>query len=103
MTGAQPAPAGTRLVDNAELNRFEAWQGTDVAGFASYRVSGDSMVFTHTVVEPAFEGRGVGSALARFGLDEARSRGFAVDPVCPFIRLWIERHPDYLDLVAEDS
>jgi predicted GNAT family acetyltransferase len=103
MTAAQPAPAGTRLVDNPELNRFEAWQGGDLAGFASYRVSGDSMAFTHTVVEPAFEGRGVGSGLARFGLDEARSRGFDVKPVCPFIRSWIERHPDYTDLVADDA
>ena len=68
-----------------------------LAGFADYELTDDLVVFTHTKVDPAFEGRGVGSALARFALDQVRDDGtrkaFAV---CPFIKGWIERHPAYL-------
>src|SRR5690606_17493780 len=55
---------------------------------------------THTVVETAAEGRGVGSALARTALDAARAEGLRVVPQCPFIAAYIARHPDYADLVV---
>ena len=58
------------------------------------------MIFTHTEVEDRFEGQGVGSALARFALDDVRAAGTRkVLPLCPFIKGWIEKHPDYADLV----
>jgi len=56
-------------------------------------------VFTHTVVDPAYEGKGVGSALARAALDEVRGTKRKVLPLCPFIKGWIERHREYVDLV----
>jgi hypothetical protein len=59
-------------------------------------------VFTHTVVLPAFEGRGVGSALARGALDDVRASGRTLVAQCPFIRGYIERQPEYADLVDAD-
>ncbi|SCQ64531.1 GNAT family N-acetyltransferase [Propionibacterium freudenreichii] len=57
-------------------------------------------MFTHTEVEPNFEGQGVGSKIARFALDDVRDDGSrSVLPLCPFIKGWILRHPDYKDLV----
>lgn len=73
------------------------------AGVAEYRRRADRVVFTHTEVDPSFEGKGVGSALAKAALDDVRARGLKAVPLCPFIRAWIDRHPDYEDLVVEAS
>jgi predicted GNAT family acetyltransferase len=60
-------------------------------------------VFTHTDIDDAFEGRGLGSTLVRAALDTARERGLAVRPDCPFVRAYVAKHPDeYLDLVPEE-
>ena len=59
-----------------------------------------TIVFTHTVIEEQWNGRGLGTRLARHVLDEARRRGLRVRPKCPFIRSYIEGHPEYADLVA---
>jgi predicted GNAT family acetyltransferase len=83
----------------AEL-RYEARDGEALAGLAAYLLThNDLIVFTHTEVEAGYEGKGVGSRLARFALDDARERGLGVVPLCPFIKGWIERHQDYADLV----
>ncbi|MEO3937240.1 GNAT family N-acetyltransferase [Dermatophilaceae bacterium Soc4.6] len=86
--------------DALEAHRYQATTEGEVAGYAAYRLADGVVTFTHTVVDPAHEGRGVGGALARAALDDARSRGLAVEPLCPFIRSWIDRHPDYADLVV---
>lgn len=86
------------VVNNAEAGRFEVRLGDDVA-FAEYRRLANGILFPHTEVPPAFEGKGVGSALARTALDWARAEGQVVMPVCPFIAGWIAKHPDYHDLV----
>ena len=80
-------------------DRFEARlaDGT-VAGFAAYQREPDAVIFTHTEVDPAFEGRGIGSALAAGALDAVRTSGERVVALCPFIRAYVERHPEYQDL-----
>ncbi len=87
------------VVDNPESSRFEVLVDGEVAGFAEYRRTRASVAFTHTVVQPRFEGRGLGSVLARGALDATREAGAPVLPFCPFIRGYIQRHPAYLDLV----
>lgn len=66
---------------------------------AAYQREGDVIVFTHTLVPPRIEGRGVGSRLIRGALDAARDQGLKVVPQCPFVRAYIERHPAYRDLL----
>ncbi|MFD9593694.1 GNAT family N-acetyltransferase [Kitasatospora sp. NPDC059973] len=93
----------TVTVHDAEAgNRFEARVDGAPAGFAEYIRSDRLVVYPHTVVEPAFEGQGVGSALARAALDDARERGLAVLATCPFIKGWMLRHPEYTDLAYEN-
>lgn len=86
--------------DAPDATRFEARTDADeLMGFAAYRRSGSHLVFTHTEVDDAWEGHGVGSRLARGALDKARAAGSSVDPRCPFIAAYIERHQEYADLV----
>lgn len=91
------------LRKNTEAGRYEALIEDEVAGFAEYRTLGDGVVqLPHTLVEKRFEGHGVGSALARKALDDIAAQGLRVDPLCPFISAWIDRHPEYRRLVAVD-
>ncbi|MFE7558742.1 GNAT family N-acetyltransferase [Kitasatospora sp. NPDC057500] len=93
----------TVTIRDAEgAGRFEAWLGNTLAGFAEYLRSEELVVYPHTVVEPAYEGQGIGGALARAALDDARERGLAVLATCPFIKAWMSRHPEYLDLAYEN-
>lgn len=85
---------------NESESRYEARVEGALAGFAEFEIDGDRIVFTHTEVADRCESEGVGSSLARFALDEVRARGrLRVVPRCPFIKAWIERHPEYDDLV----
>ena len=71
-----------------------------LAGFAEYIRMNGLVIFSHTEVMPEFEGKGVGSALAKYALDDVRADGTRkVQPLCPFIAAWIKRHQDYQDLV----
>lgn len=93
-----------QVTDNPDQSRFEAHVDGELAGFAAYQRADGLITFTHTEVFDAFEGEGVGSALARGALDAVRANGIReVLPRCAFIRGWIEKHPDYQDLVARAS
>jgi uncharacterized protein len=88
--------------DAPDRRRYEVFDDGTLAGFAEYRDQGEIRIFTHTEVFPAFEGRGVGSALARGALDDVRASGRTLVAQCPFVRGYIERHPTYADLVDAD-
>lgn len=89
------------VTDEPDQRRFAARDDQDqLLGFVDYRLADDTITFTHTEVLPAAEGHGIGSTLARAVLDRARADGLVVVPQCPFIKGWIDRHPDYADLVS---
>ena len=88
------------IVMNEETHRFEAYLDGETA-FAENVLHNGAIVLPHTVVPPAFEGRGVGSALATTALSYARDHGLTVKPSCPFIAGYIKRHPEWHDLVDE--
>ena len=94
--------AAVTVRDVPDRHQYQALVGDEVAGHLDYRAGEHERTFRHTVVEDAFGGRGVGSALARAALDDLRARGLRVRPLCPFVAGWIRRHPDYLELVSED-
>lgn len=86
------------VTDNRTANRFEARDGDALAGFADYLRTPELVAFVHTEVDPAFEGRGVGSRLARAGIESVQAEGLRVLAVCPFIAGWLARHPQYAHL-----
>ena len=88
----------TAVRHNAARGRYELDTPHGLA-IAVYHQQGDRLVFTHTEVPPAHEGRGVGTALIRFALASARSRGLKVVPVCPFVAAYMIKHPEEQDLL----
>lgn len=87
---------------DAERNRYEVLLDERFVGFAVYRRRDDRYVFTHTEISDDVEGMGLGSLLVRSALDDVRSSGSKVVPLCPFVAGWIDRHPEYSDLVDDD-
>lgn len=86
--------------DNPGAHRFELLVADRVAGFVTYRrTHASTYAFDHAEVEPAYQGRGLADRLVRRALEEARSRGWAVLPRCPYVRAWLGRHPEHADLV----
>jgi len=98
VTTDDPAPASIEIRDVPERSRYELLVDGVVAGISVYRLRDGVMTFEHTEVDAAFEGRGLGSRLAAFALDDVRSRGLRIRVECPFIRSYIRRHPEYADL-----
>jgi uncharacterized protein len=86
--------------DNPEESRYEIRDGDRVLGLAAHNRRGDTIVFTHTEVDPDVGESGLGSTLVQGALDDVRTAGLSVIPQCPFVRGWIERHPEYGDLVV---
>lgn len=90
------------VVHNAAQHRFEVSQEGHLAELDYQRV-GNEIIFTHTGVPAALEGRGIGGALAKAGLTYARDNSLEVVPLCPFIKGYIERKPEYQPLVKQAS
>ena len=88
-----------RVRDNRSEQEFELTVHGERA-VAAYQLEDNTIVFTHTLVPPAIEGRGVGGKLVRGALDAARDAKLKVVPQCPFVAAWIDRHPEYRALLA---
>ena len=89
----------SEVVDNVARHRFELEVDGETA-FAAYKSDDKVITFTHTIVPPALEGRGIGSRLVRGALDIVRGQGLKVVPLCPFVKAYIERHEELQDLLA---
>lgn len=83
------------IVDVPNSHQYELRDGGTTIGFARYRDHNDAIVFTHTVVDSAYEGQGLGSRLARFVLEDAVAQGKRIVPICPFIAVYLKRHREY--------
>lgn len=84
------------VIHNAAQNRYEMATDHGLA-LAVYREQGDRLVFTHTEVPPADEGKGYASRLVKEALDDTRRRGFKIVPACSFVVAYVRRHPEYRD------
>lgn len=92
---------GAMITDNTSKRHYELAQDGQVAAHIAYRMHGEGTIeLVHTEVEKQFEGKGLASQIAKFALDDARSRELKVIPTCSYIAGWVAKHPDYKDLVA---
>jgi hypothetical protein len=85
--------------DDAEKHRFEIDLGDGSFAIAEYRLRLGKIIFRHTEVPPAHEGKGIGSLLVRTALASARERGLKVIPICPFFAAYIRKHAEEQDLL----
>jgi len=88
--------------DNTALSRFEL-DADGVTAFMNYHFAGPAISLDHTETPEAARGRGIASQLVRGVLDDVRGRGLKIVPRCSFVRVFLDQHPDYRDLVAEQE
>lgn len=91
----------TLVEDNPAQRRFEILVDDSLAGVMNYELRGETVVVTHTEVDEHFRDAGVGTTLVRGSLDQIRARGNRVVPRCPFVAAFIDRNPEYRDLLAD--
>ncbi len=96
-------PTASVVADNPDESRYELHEDDELAAFTKYQLGEGFIAFVHTETQPAFAGRGMAKVLVTQTLDDVRRRGLAVLPFCPYVRAFIEKNPDYLDLVPESE
>jgi hypothetical protein len=90
------------ITDDADSRRYVIRVDGKRAGLLQYRLRPELIELVHTEIYEEFEGRGLGGQLISFALRDARERGLAVLPFCPFVNDYIQRHRQYVDLVPEE-
>ena len=100
MSGEAPGPEAITVVTNrADRLRYEITLDGALAGFAQYADHRGVRTFVHTEIDPRFEGLGLASTLICEALADVRQRGLTIVPQCPFVRAYIDHHPEVADLV----
>jgi len=93
-------PDDYSIRDNPDKHRFEADLGKGDVAIAEYNLLSHAIMFTHTEVPEAYEGRGIGTRLIEFALAAARERGLQVIPICPFFAVYMKEHAEVQDLLT---
>jgi len=91
------------IINNKKNSRFEAPQPDGELAILEYRWLKGSIVLMHTVVPPSGRGKGVGAELVKFVLDYIRANGLKMIVYCPFVAKYLEKHPEYNDLLDDSK
>ena len=89
----------TDVRDNADESRYELTRDGRRVGLSEYRRNGRRVTFLHTEVDPTIRGEGLGEKLVSGALDDVRTRGERVVARCPYVKRFLDEHPEYQDLV----
>lgn len=99
-TGARLDGRMADLTRNDQASRYESRDGDAVQGFAEYTVDDDVVTMFHTVVDERYQGLGIAGRMVGYALDDIRSQGKRVKPVCPYVASYLRKHPEHADMVA---
>jgi uncharacterized protein len=83
------------ISDNRDAQRYEARLGEDLVGYLAYDLEEGQIALLHTEVDREAKGQGIGSKLVAAALEDVRDRGLSTKVVCPFVRAFLRRHPEY--------
>ena len=89
-----------QVTRDAARSRYVLSVGGQEAGHLQYEERGGAVALVHTEVDETRQEKGLGSTLVQGALDDLRDRQARIVPECPFVRRWLERHPDYAELVV---
>lgn len=94
---------GLSLIDDRQARRYRLLADGQEVGFIEYDPVGtDSILVKHTEVLPEHSGKGYGGEIVRRVLDDVRSRGLMVIPICSYALNYLRRHPEYHDVVRAE-
>jgi predicted GNAT family acetyltransferase len=91
-----------KVENNAAAQQYEAHIDRHLA-VAEYRITGNTITFTHTEVPSSLRGRGIASKLIQTALEDARAEELMVVPLCSFVAGYIRKHPEYMPLLSPNS
>ena len=89
-----------QLIDNAQAKQFQFNLENGIAKI-EYIKAKEKIYLTHTEVPEAYEGKGIGSELIRQTLEHIKQQGWTLIPLCPFVAMYLKRHPEWKDLVLK--
>jgi hypothetical protein len=92
--------ANAVVEDNRQASRYELRVDGKLAGLIDYSLGDGTIAMNHSEVEPALQGRGLGSVLAAGALADVAERGLKVIPYCPFVAAYLRRHPELQELLT---
>ncbi|WP_240505101.1 GNAT family N-acetyltransferase [Nocardia mangyaensis] len=99
MSETAPQPTSNeperRVANNPAKNRYDVFYDGELAGFTEYVERGNDTDFVHTEIDDAFAGKGLGGVLAKQAIEDVIARGRTVTAHCPFIRAYLDKHPEY--------
>jgi hypothetical protein len=90
------------VLNATQRSRYEILVDGTFAGFTHYQPLEGSLVFDHTVIKDGFAGQGLAAKLVRATLDDVRAQQGRIVPLCEYVAGWLEKHPDYDDLVDRE-
>jgi predicted GNAT family acetyltransferase len=93
-----PSPEPVVALDEAR-HRYDIKVQGEVAGFTQFFDHGGQRVFVHTEVGNEYAGQGLATILIASALDDVRTSGLRIVPLCPFVKKYLSRHHEYDDLV----
>ena len=90
----------TEVINNRNQHRYEFAADGHVAT-TNYELGDGVITFVHTEVPPELGGKGIGSKLVKGALDQVRADGFKVVAQCEFVKGYIDKHPEYGDILKK--
>ena len=90
------------VFNNEQRQQFQVQVDDEIASL-EYRLHEGVLVLMHTEVPEKLAGRGIATALAEYGMNYARTHHLPVKVYCPFVTTWLQKHPEYMDMVVPSS
>ena len=94
-----PSSAAVEVRKDGTTRLYEALSDGQVVGNLAYETTGGRVALTHSYVDLDQRHRGIGSALARFALEDLSQSQTKAGIYCGFVADYVDDHPEWKDSV----